>query len=84
MSTPIDREKLLSIGYMGRRPKPRVKEWKTDDGERHKATKDELGHVTTQHARGDRQDVHIHVQDVPGLHISEIERSRRGSNRRPA
>jgi hypothetical protein len=76
VSTPIDREKLLSIGYLGRRTRPAVKEWKTGDGERHKATRDELGHTITQHARGDRQDVHIMAQ-APSLHVDQIEEARR-------
>lgn len=77
MSTPIDLEKLRSIGYIGRRTRPQVKEWRSDDGEWHKATRDELNNTITEHARGDRQDVHVRVQDTPTLHISEIERSRR-------
>lgn len=58
MSNPY-RDKLLGIGVISRRTKPAVKEWTSDDGERHKATTDELNNTVTQHARGDRQDVLI-------------------------
>lgn len=51
--------KLRSIGVISKRTKPAVREWKTDDGERHKAVTDELNNTVTQHARGDRQDVLI-------------------------
>ena len=60
MGTPIDREKLLSIGYLGRgRSRDRVREYRRDDGVRCKATTDELGNTVTEHAKGDRQDVLI-------------------------
>jgi hypothetical protein len=58
------RDKLLGVGVISRRSGDRVKEWRTDDGERHKATTDELNNTVTQHARGDRQDVLIHPQTV--------------------
>jgi hypothetical protein len=61
--TPIDRNKLLSLSVVSRRGDIRVREWCSDDGERHKATTDEAGTVT-QHARGDRQDVLITPQVV--------------------
>lgn len=64
MGTPIDLEKLRSIGYVGRRTRDRVKEWRGDDGERHKATTDELNNTVTQHARGDRQDVLVRPETV--------------------
>jgi len=62
--TPIDREKLLSLSYLGRRTRDHVKEWRSEDGERHKATTDELNNTVTQHANGDRQDVLIRPQPV--------------------
>jgi hypothetical protein len=61
--TPIDRDKLLSLSVVSRRGGTRVREWRSDDGERHKATTDELGTVT-QHARGDRQDVLVTPRTV--------------------
>lgn len=56
MSNPY-RDKLLTIGF-GSRSKDKVREWKSEDGERHKETTNELATVT-QHANGDRQDVLI-------------------------
>lgn len=58
------RDKLLSIGIVGQRTKDVVKEWKSEDGERHKATTDELNNTVTQHAKGDRQDVLIRAPQV--------------------
>jgi hypothetical protein len=71
--TPIDREKLLSLTVgRGRRQSDRrdtVREWRTGDGERHKAHTDELGNTVTQHGRilrpsGDRQDVNINASTI--------------------
>lgn len=62
MSNPY-RDKLLSIS-IGSRTKDKVKEWKSDDGERHKATTDELNNTVTQHSKGDRQDVLIRAPQV--------------------
>lgn len=66
--TPIDREKLLSltVGRGRRQPDRRDtrEEWRDATGERHKAVTDELGNTVTQHARGDRQDVHIRAPHV--------------------
>lgn len=60
--TPIDREKLLSIGYLGRgRTRDRVREYDRGDGVKVKATTDQLGNVTTEHAKGDRVDVTINA-----------------------
>jgi hypothetical protein len=73
MGTPIDLDKLRSL-HVGRRTRSAVREWKSDDGERHKAVRDELGNTTTQHARGDRQDVHVRVQDVPSIHIGDVKK----------
>ncbi len=62
--TPIDVEKLRSLGVISRRSGDRVREWRSGDGERHKATTDELNNVVTQHSVGDRQDVQIFAPTV--------------------
>lgn len=72
MSNPY-RDKLLSISVISRQTKPVVTEWRSDDGERHKATTDELNNTVTQHARGDRQDVHIRPEPIR-VHIEELRR----------
>lgn len=68
MPTPIDREKLLSLGYLSRgRTRAQVKEGRRPDGVRVKATTDELGNTVTEHAaKDDRVDVQIRA---PHLHI---------------
>lgn len=72
--TPIDRQKLLSVGFLGGgRPRDKIREWRSDDGERHKATTDELGATVTQHAHGDRQDVHLRPTTIRA-HIGEVRR----------
>lgn len=63
MGTPIDVEKLRSL-MIGKRTRDKVNEWRSDDGERHKATTDENNNTVTQHARGDRQDVLLRPQTV--------------------
>lgn len=65
--TPIDREKLLSIGYLsGGRSKPQVREYRDEtDGHRIKATTDDAGNEVIQHAtKDDRQDVILHPQTI--------------------
>jgi hypothetical protein len=63
--SPEKLEAMRSINVLGALPsKPRVKEWTDPASGRMKATKDELGNVVTQHARGDRQDVLINAQPV--------------------
>lgn len=63
--TPIDLEKLRSIGYLGRgRTRDKVVEGRRPDGVRTKATTDELGNTVTEHAVGDRQDVLIKAPTV--------------------
>lgn len=52
-------DKVRSIGVISRRSGPVVREGRRADGVRVKATTDELGNTTTEHAKGDRQDVHI-------------------------
>lgn len=62
--TPIDREKLLSLGYLGGgRTRDRVVERRDEDGRLVKATTDALGNTVTQHSH-DRQDVQI---DLPAV-----------------
>lgn len=61
MGTPIDREKLLSVGYLSKgRTRDRIREGRDTDGKRYKATTDQLGNVVTERA-GDRQDVTINA-----------------------
>lgn len=62
------RERLLSIGYMkGGRKRPKVKEYRRDDGTRVKSTTDELGNTVTEHAnKDDRVDVTVRPQIVEG------------------
>jgi hypothetical protein len=71
------RDRLLGVGVISRRTGDRVKEWRTDDGQRHKATTDELNNTVTQHARPnhteDRQDVTIRPEPVR-VHIEELRR----------
>lgn len=62
MSNPY-RDKLLTIS-VGKRTKDKVREWKSEDGERHKAITDELNNTVTQHAKGDRQDVMLRPETV--------------------
>lgn len=59
MGTPIDREKLLSLGYIGRRSRPQVREGRhhPESGAAWKSTTDEAGTVTEHNVKGDRQDV---------------------------
>jgi hypothetical protein len=56
--TPIDLEKLRSIGVISRRTGNQVREGRDNFGNRFKAVTDELGNTVTQRA-GDRQDVTI-------------------------
>jgi hypothetical protein len=67
VGTPIDRAKLLTVS-VGRRTRDHVQEWRSDDGQRHKAVTDELGATVTQHARPnnteDRQDVLVRPATV--------------------
>lgn len=57
-NTPVDLEKLRSVGY-GSRTRNIIREGRRADGVRIKATTDELGNTVTEHAKGDRQDVKI-------------------------
>lgn len=56
MSNPY-RDKLLGIGVISRRTRNEVRDVRRPDGERAKATTDELGNTVTESA--ERQDVHI-------------------------
>lgn len=57
-STPIDLEKLRSIGWNRRSSQT--------NGELRKRVTDELGNTVTQHWKGDRQDVQI---NAPSVHV---------------
>lgn len=64
MGTPIDLDKLRSIGVISRRSGPTVREGRRADGVRVKAVTDELGHTVTEHnVPGGRQDVHIRMPE---------------------
>lgn len=68
--TPIDREKIRSVGVISRRSGPRIREGR-EHPETHvpfKATTDELGNTTTEHATADdRVDVQIRPQIVRSI-----------------
>lgn len=61
--TPEKLAAMRTIGYIGPRESA-AREWRTSDGERHKATTDEAGNTVTEHARGDRRDVKINAPTV--------------------
>lgn len=63
--TPIDLGKLRSIAH-GSRTRNIVREGRRADGVRIKATTDELNTTVTEHAKGDRQDVHVRPAQVTG------------------
>ncbi len=68
--TPIDLAKLRSLAVIGRRTRDRVVEGRShpETGVPFKATTDELGNTVTEHnVKGDRQDVLIRAQTVPGM-----------------
>lgn len=62
--TPIDLDKLRSIGVLGKRSGSVVREGRRPDGVRIKQTTDELGTTVTEHAKGDRQDVTIRPTSI--------------------
>lgn len=72
--TPIDRERLLSLGYLGRgRTRDRVREGRDEAGQRFKAVTDELNNTVTE--RGlNRQDVHIRAPEPIRVNIEELRR----------
>jgi hypothetical protein len=63
MSTPIDREKILSLGLNTEAGRDQVREYRGGDGVLRRATTDELGNVTTEHTTG-RVDVKINAPTV--------------------
>lgn len=71
MGTPIDLAKLRSLGILGRRTRDVVREYRRHDGVLVKATTDQLGNTTTEHAtKDDRVDVHIrapHIRITGGM-----------------
>ena len=54
----------ISVWGRGATPSTRVREWSDPVSGRMKETTDESGTKVTQHAKGDRQDVHIQAQPV--------------------
>lgn len=64
-NTPIDIDRLRSIGF-GSRTRNTIREGRRPDGVRWKATTDELRTTVTEHAKGDRQDVHLRPAPVTG------------------
>lgn len=63
--TPIDLDKLRSLAVISRRSGNRIREYRRADGVRVKATTDQLGNTTTEHAtRDDRVDVTIRAPHV--------------------
>lgn len=63
--SPEKLEAMRSIGFLSRgRTGPKVREYRTEASGRVKETTDELGNTVTQHAKGDRQDVHIKAPTV--------------------
>jgi hypothetical protein len=64
-NTRLDPGKLRSIAF-GSRTRNTVREGRRADGVRIKATTDELNTTITEHAKGDRQDVHLRPAQVTG------------------
>lgn len=76
--TPIDLDKLRSIGVISRRTRAVVTEGRRPDGVRVKSTTDELGNTVTEHAvKGDRQDVHIRAPQPIRTTAEELAHGRR-------
>jgi hypothetical protein len=72
----FDIEKFRSIGALRHgRTRDEVRESRREDGVRIKATTDQLGNITTEHAAGDRVDVHIHA---PTITVSTTTHEARG------
>jgi len=62
---PFDIEKYRSIAPLRHgRTRDLITESRRPDGVRVKATKDQLGNVVTEHAKGDRVDVNIHAPSI--------------------
>jgi hypothetical protein len=67
MGTPIDLDKLRSIGVIGKRTRPVVREGREhpETGRPYKAVTDELNNTVTEHAtRDDRVDVLVRPETV--------------------
>lgn len=69
--TPINLEKMRSIGVISRQTKNRVREGREhpDSGKPFKAVTDELGNTQTYHNTGDteRLDAHVRPQTICGF-----------------
>jgi hypothetical protein len=63
--TPVDLDRLRSIGF-GSRTRDTIREGRRADGVRWKSTTDELRTTVTEHAKGDRQDVHLRPAQATG------------------
>jgi hypothetical protein len=78
--TPIDREKMLSIGVISKRTRPIVREGRehNDSGLPYKAVTDEGGNTVTEHSGGRapgvsiRQDVEVRPTMVQGFGASGL------------
>jgi hypothetical protein len=69
------RDRLLGIGIISRRSGATVTESRREDGVRVKATTDELGNTTTEHAtKDDRVDVQI---NAPHIRIGLVQNEER-------
>ena len=72
MGTPIDREKLLSLGVISRRTGNKVREGREhpETGRPYKEVTDELNNTVTEHSTGtapgvsNRQDVNVRPKTV--------------------
>jgi hypothetical protein len=66
VNTPIDREKLLSLGYIGKRTRPVVTEGREhpETGRPWKAVTTEAGTVTEHNVKGDRVDALVRPETV--------------------
>lgn len=63
MGTPIDLEKLRSIGVISKRSRPVITDARRADGVRVKITADETGR-TIEHAKDDRVDAIVTPQSL--------------------
>jgi hypothetical protein len=80
MGTPIDLEKLRSIGVISRRTRDHIREGRrpirdpgVDAGQRCKATTDELGNTVVESAN--RQDVQVKAPHVRMTSVTTEERT---------
>lgn len=77
--TPIDIEKMRSIGVISKRTKPDITEGKkhSDSGLPYKSTTDESGTTITEHGArksgvSERQDVHVRPSIVDGVTVAGL------------